>query len=449
MKLTVAAFLLLTSLALHIPRELSDVSIPDKSSLTSGNVNIKGNFERETISRETISRDTTSRDTTSRDTTSRDTTSRDTTSKQFIKLGFSQQHDLLDKRGEYEYFPLRRRSSMYIINFLVGSNKQNVSVMLDTGSADLWLPLSSINCVHDCDYFGSYNHNTSTSYVSQNTTFNISYVDGTGSTGTYVKDDLYLTDNAKLEQFQFGDVNSTTLDYGVMGIGLNTSEAILFNDRNNTSLIYPNFPMALKEQGLVDRSSYSLYLSSPEATEGSVLFGAVDVEKFDGFLTTLPVVTRRLAVKSTYINVGNASINTGYGLALDSGYTFTQLPEEDLKSIATQFNGTYSLRSQAYEIACDQPDDKFIEFKFDQGASFKVPYSSLLFKTADYCLLGIIKSGDRDSLNNPPTLGVNALRHAYVYYDLDDKTISIAQAKFTNSSNIVAMSQGIGRLHSD
>ena len=48
--------------------------------------------------------------------------------------------------------PIRDRFFFFEIDLLVGSNEQPVSVLLDTGSSDMWIPQTNITCFskYDC-----------------------------------------------------------------------------------------------------------------------------------------------------------------------------------------------------------------------------------------------------------------------------------------------------------
>lgn len=87
--------------------------------------------------------------------------------------------------------------------------------------------------------------------------FNISYVDGTGSTGDYFQD-TFKIGGATLNNFQMGLALDTTIGTGIMGIGYNTSEANI-DTGNGTE--YPNLPLAMVNAGAINSAAYSLWLN--------------------------------------------------------------------------------------------------------------------------------------------------------------------------------------------
>lgn len=87
--------------------------------------------------------------------------------------------------------------------------------------------------------------------------FNISYVDGSGSAGDYFQD-TFKIGGATLTQFQMGLATTTSIGTGIMGIGYNTSEA---NLGTGNGTVYPNLPVAMVNQGVINSAAYSLWLN--------------------------------------------------------------------------------------------------------------------------------------------------------------------------------------------
>ena len=87
--------------------------------------------------------------------------------------------------------------------------------------------------------------------------FNISYVDGTGSTGDYFQDTFSIGDGS-IPNFEMGLATNSTIAVGIMGIGYNTSEA---NVDTGNGTVYPNLPIAMANAGLIKSNAYSLWLN--------------------------------------------------------------------------------------------------------------------------------------------------------------------------------------------
>ena len=100
-------------------------------------------------------------------------------------------------------------------------------------------------------------------------------------------------------------------------------------------------------------------------------------------------------------------------------------------------NASYSPLAGGYIVSCTlrQPDNS-MTFRFNDEKDIKVPFSDLVMQSGQdpntgkaICLLGLLPSQD-------VILGDNFLRSSYTVFNLDDKTISLAQLKQTNDEDI-------------
>jgi predicted aspartyl protease len=96
---------------------------------------------------------------------------------------------------------------LYFCNITLGTPGQNLRLVLDTGSSDLWCnAVNSTLCLssdNPCNVSGPYDPTSSSSYAFVSSDFNISYADGTGAAGDYVTDTIHIGDTA-VKDFQFG-----------------------------------------------------------------------------------------------------------------------------------------------------------------------------------------------------------------------------------------------------
>ncbi|KAK6458736.1 aspartic peptidase domain-containing protein [Scheffersomyces xylosifermentans] len=350
-------------------------------------------------------------------------------------------HFLIHKNGKRAVgqaeVTLINEKTFYATNLLIGSNKQAVTTLLDTGSSDLWVVAKGATCqdVPDgetssyCYEYGVYDKTTSTTFKNLGTSFSIQYADGTQSTGTWAKDDVSFAGGVGVTQLQLGDVTTTSSGFGVLGIGYTSNES--------TGTTYDNLPVVLKKQGKIATTAYSLYLAQPSDPSGTIIFGGIDNAKYSGTLVPLPVQSPyELSINLKSITVGGKTTTANINPVLDSGTTLSYLPQSLVKAVATALKGTAD-SSVGYIIDCNQPTNQYITYTFN-GVTIKVPYSELpielYYTNGDKypgCALGIL------STTSTPILGDNFLRSAYVAYNLDAKVISIAQVKYTTTENIV------------
>lgn len=323
------------------------------------------------------------------------------------------------KRGTYPEVITDVGDVSYNLNILLGSNDQVSNVMIDTGSSDLWVTSQS------------YNPNSSSTSEDTGNPFSIQYADGTSENGELYLDTLSFdpSDAPTVNNFQFALIQSNdNLNGGVLGIGDRNTEA--------TSQEYDNLPWALADNGITPKASYSLFLG-PDNGQGSLIFGGIDTDKYQGQLQKYNIDTS--GGPGLFVNVENISVNgksfsSNSPYLLDSGTSLGFIQDDVQKYLDSIFKPTMVQEGDITyrQVSCNQPTDKYIEFNFGQN-TISLSYADAITNDGNgQCLLGFT------SYNNYNILGDVFLRKAYVYYDLTDKTISLAQAQYSTSSNIIS-----------
>lgn len=309
----------------------------------------------------------------------------------------------------------------YLLDLKLGSDQQPITVLLDTGSSDLWVYSSSVSSAIG----GTFNTSSSLDDKKTGDDFSIEYLDGSYAKGEYVTDDFALEDGKKLlDDFQFAVVDSAKIkSLGILGVA----------DKNQEELHphYDNLPWALQAQGVTPKASYSLYLGSEESGKGSIIFGGIDTEKYEGELTKYPVAgTLGLALDVKSAEIGGNNITLNKQVVLDSGTSLNLWPSDLIDAVGKELGGDDLFGF--WFVQCDQPKDKYLTFDFGKN-KIKVSYQDLIWKSQGKCLLGV-----QPSQQDVYIFGDVFLRSAYVYYDLSLKEISIAQAKDSDTSNIIS-----------
>lgn len=373
----------------------------------------------------------------------------DKRSSNFLKLDFdvvrnadvkkSRVHKIANGNGTFTE-TLYNKDAYYITYVYAGSNKQKIGVDLDTGSSDLWFVDSSAGCFDNACQYGTYNPLESTTSKNLNEVFFIEYGDNSYAQGLYYTDDIGFASSdssAVAKNLQFADATRNDAGMGILGIGFDTlgAEATVITGGPT----YPNLPYVLKNQGIISKVAYSLFLDSPDAASGSVLFGGKDLAKVNGELVTLPITTdNALTVNLNTLSLGNQTAEINTDVLLDSGTTIFYLPDAAFTQLIGSLPGAYWKNvsgTPLYLVDCATPvPDLTFEFNFE-GITIPVPlndtYSTNITDENDQ----FVGCGYLISTGN--ILGDTFLRRAYVVYDLEDGEISLGLPKYAQESNIV------------
>ncbi|KAI1412794.1 acid protease [Hypoxylon sp. FL1857] len=344
-----------------------------------------------------------------------------------------------------------------------GANPQTVSVLLDTGSFELWVNpnCTSSNVKDYCEAFGHYDPKLSPTAKSLNRNFGIQYGQGSAS-GVYYTDDVYLS-GAKIQEQQFGVSNeSSSVWFGIMGLGRGKGGGVVE---------YSSVVDSLAAQGYTNSKLFSLDLGGQPgptaAVTGEMVFGGVDTNKYSGNLAKVPtdpkdphyVVTLNSLTLQTPASVSGSTANSAVAqsskaindsslplqVVVDSGTTLSLLPESMVSALAANFPGAKSDGNGGYTVPCDlrNSTDGYLDFEFAGEGSSKVTitvsYSDFIWYGGDDCFLGAWYSGDIGVW----ILGDTFLRGAYATFDQDNNALYMANYAKCGDSNLVPVPAGL------
>ncbi|CCH60524.1 hypothetical protein TBLA_0D00140 [Henningerozyma blattae CBS 6284] len=422
---------------------------------------------------------------------------------------------LVKREDGHEIIEIQNQQAFYSVDLMLGTPPQKVTVLVDTGSSDLWVtgnnnpycidgtsskavssnieddsqtknPISkvvgtTINKIRkyfshnlpdlsfledsgsgkynssqlkdvtpqdahiDCSTYGTFDPSKSSTFVSNDTNFMIRYGDRTFASGTWGRDSIEFSDHLNLTDFSFGVADLTNSTISVLGMGLPRLEVTYSGlSLDRSPYTYANFPMALKQSGLIDRMVYSLYLNKAGASTGSVLFGAVDHSKYHGSLNTIPLISLSgsgipIAFNVALQGLGMSSdsqgtqtfLSTPLPALLDSGTTMTYLPDALVATVASTLGASFDEAQGLYLLDCPSGSDDR-EFNFDFGGfQISVPLSNFILEALpDVCVLTLFESHAERAI-----LGDSFLTEAYVVYDLENLEISMAQARYDDDND--------------
>ncbi|KAL6889745.1 aspartic peptidase domain-containing protein [Trichoderma longibrachiatum] len=365
----------------------------------------------------------------------------------------------------------------YYAQFSVGTPPQKLSFLLDTGSSDTWVnSVTTDLCTDELtqqtvgEYcFRQFNPRRSSSYKSSTEVFDITYLDGRRIRGNYFKDTVTIND-ASITGQQLGLALQSVRGTGILGLG--------FRDNEASDTKYPTVVENLVSQKVIPVPAFSLYLNDLQTSQGILLFGGVDTDKFHGGIATLPLQSLPPSIAKTQdivmysVNLDGFSASdvdtpdVSAKAVLDSGSTITLLPDAVVQEIFDEYDvlNIQGLPIPLVDCAKAKTKDATFNFKFD-GKTIKVPIDEMVLNNlaaasdqllSDPTLSKFFKGWSgvcTFGMSSTKTYGIESdefvllgdtfLRSAYVVYDLQNKQIGIAQATLNSTtSSIVEFKAG-------
>ncbi|KAI4525455.1 acid protease [Schizophyllum commune Loenen D] len=284
----------------------------------------------------------------------------------------------------------------YLANVWMGTPPRQFRLLVDSGSADLWVP--SEHCVsvagEGCNhaYLGP---SVSSSFVEMSSDeWSILYGSGFVN-GRLVRDRVSVA-GFGLNNMTFGVADMESSDFAMSDIpfdgilGLAGSRA----SRMDT----PTFVEALSRAGLVSQPivSYKLPRVADSKGDGEMTFGAMDPSKYD----PLSVVSMRnlnsdgywqVAMQDVHVDEGALGLKDRTGI-VDTGTSLLVIPEEDATRINALLDGT-KLDNQTWTIPCIVNHSLALSFG---GRQFAIDPRDLVFPPSDAsgrCISKVVSSG--------------------------------------------------------
>ncbi|KAM0722909.1 hypothetical protein Q7P37_001107 [Cladosporium fusiforme] len=353
----------------------------------------------------------------------------------------------------------------------VGEPPQYMELAIDTGSSDMWIPAAQAKqCRERHSRKGNFDSSKSNTFKNAQLPqpFKIGYLDESGVEGNYSIDTIKFG-TAVLQNFTFAlahEVDVTPGDkhgpqYGILGLGTKAHEVgacPVTSDHCEGGFETPTLHDALYTAGYIRSRSYSLWLQPKELPLGNILFGGIDKSKFTGPLVTLNTVVESSGPQKGK-HVRQSVQLTGMGSQINGS---TKAYPSSAQSMSVRRNTTEDL-AKVPVIYCSQANAN-ISLTFTLGAAsglseqsifITVPFRELVtpiyrgynmskpqkLDGQDACVVNLRHSSDPEF--NDTILGVPFLHSAYVHYNIDEHTISIAKPAYNSKKpDVVAIGKG-------
>jgi saccharopepsin len=215
-------------------------------------------------------------------------------------------------------------NAQYYAPISIGTPPQEFSVVLDTGSSNLWVP--SVECTSiACFLHKKYDHSKSSTYKANGSEFEIQY--GSGSLSGYVSQDTVSIGDLVIKKQDFAEA---TQEPGLaFAFGKFDGILGLAYDTISVNHIVPPFYQMLN-QNLLDEPVFAFRLGDSEEDPGEATFGGIDESAFSGKLTYVPIRRKGYwEVELEKVSFGEEELELeGTGAAIDTGTSLIVMPTD-------------------------------------------------------------------------------------------------------------------------
>jgi len=345
------------------------------------------------------------------------------------------------------------QDSSYFGSLAIGTPAQAYNVILDTGSADLWI--ASSGCSVGCNGIATFNSTSSTSYKNLSTSFDITYGSGRAQ-GSLAQDTVQMAGFSVSNQ-NFGIVEAvssgllTSPVSGLLGLGFKT-----ISSSHSTP-----FWQTLVESGSWDQPVMSFYLSrfinathaKSQEPGGRFTMGFTDQSLYQGDIDYIDIPSGQEGywiLPLTDLKVNGQSVNlpgtaqSSYS-AIDTGTTLIGGPSEVIKAIFADIPGSAPGTGDYegyYTYPCDQKIT--VSLTFGSGKAWAVdPADFMLTQLSSKQCVGALFSLDSSGNSGPSwIMGDTFLKNVYSVFRYNPPSVGFA----TISSAAEQLTQEGGNL---
>lgn len=310
-------------------------------------------------------------------------------------------------------------NAQYYGDISVGTPPQTMTVIYDTGSSNLWVPDAKPSAF---SRHSIYDHDASSTYVANGSTFDIEYGSGPVS-GVYSRDTVLLGD-FELDDYLFAEVNDTS-GLGA-GYALGKFDGICGLAWSAISVDGVPTPLdALIATGDMEEEAFAFYLG--DEADGELILGGTDPDHYTGDFAYVPLLSKtywEVTLDATKID-GEATGSCTKAI-IDSGTSLLAGPEEDVEAMAAAIGARKNIVGE-YLVSCDKTGAPDIAFTLG-GVDYSLSFDEYIIEDEGTCLLGIMAIDIPAPTGPLWILGDVFMRKYYVKFDIAGEQIGLATA---------------------
>ncbi|CAK9437888.1 uncharacterized protein LODBEIA_P22660 [Lodderomyces beijingensis] len=298
----------------------------------------------------------------------------------------------------------------YFTNVTLGSQKQNVTVLVDTGSYYLYVEdVQNTECNSICKKLGTFDSEHSTTFHNLSVPFN-----EFSAKGFYGADDFLYPDGKKISQYQFAVTRNQGTYGNILGLASRLEDA-------------RNIYWATKQIGAADTQGYSFYAGDyTKGIVGKYIIGALDRAKYEGELQVFDHEELKFPFTTFTLADGQVFQMNNTLMLFDTGARAIGVAKE----IADPINKALGADEKGHFPCSWRNLDKSVEFNLG-GLNFSVPYSDFFHTNPD----GSCSSAFQIGVGN--LMGSDISRHLYFAANQETKKVAIAKIKVTDETDMI------------
>ncbi|GAA5985374.1 hypothetical protein JCM11641_006380 [Rhodosporidiobolus odoratus] len=304
-------------------------------------------------------------------------------------------------------------NAQYFSEITIGTPPQTFKVVLDTGSANLWVPSTRCSSIA-CFLHSKYDAKSSSTYKANGTEFKIQY--GSGSLEGVISNDVMTIGDLSIKGQDFAEsTNEPGLAFafgkfdGILGLAYDTI---------SVQHVVPPFYNML-QQSLLDAPLFAFWLGK-DPEQGEATFGGVDKAHYTGDITYVPVRRKGYwEVELEKVKFGEEELELeNTGAAIDTGTSLIALPT-DLAELINRDIDT---------VECSTvPTLPPLTFYFG-GKPYKLEASDYILEVQGTCMSAFMGLDIPAPMGPIWIIGDVFLRKFYTVYDLGKNAVGFAKS---------------------
>nr|XP_019014861.1 endopeptidase [Kwoniella pini CBS 10737]OCF53642.1 endopeptidase [Kwoniella pini CBS 10737] len=314
----------------------------------------------------------------------------------------------------------------YLCEIQIGTPAQTFLMLMDTGSADTWVPSTTCG-LQACGDHTALGADNSQTFQASEQQFQVTY--GSGAVAGVLATDTITIAGMTLENHALGVALQESIQFSGNDVPFDGLVGLALGKLSNQGVSTPIESLA--STGLIKSPILGIALGrfTDGENNGELVFGQADTSKFDASTTQSLRVTSDdgfWQIDMAAVNVDGVEVVQGRQAILDTGTSLIIAPPADAAAFHAQIDGAIDVGGGMFSIPCTINQE--ITMTFGKIA-FQIDVRDLLFQPLSNdlkgnCLSSISSGLIKDDLTW--LLGDSFLKNVYMITNSNDLTIQLS-----------------------